>query len=32
MIVTGDHKLTAKTIAEEIGIAATEDKIIEEKN
>ena len=31
VIVTGDHKLTAKTIAEEIGIAATKDKIIEGK-
>jgi Ca2+-transporting ATPase len=31
IIVTGDHKLTAKTIAEEIGLEAKDENIIEGK-
>lgn len=32
ILVTGDHKLTAKAIAEEIGIEVNEEKIIEGKD
>jgi Ca2+-transporting ATPase len=32
IIVTGDHKLTAKAVAEELGLKITEENILEGKN